>query len=277
MKKIHIDGGLFSTSGYSIAGRGFAEALLKKADVTIRDIPIQGDVPLNDESPLREKVGNPPEDADIVLTWGVPELRGMVYQRFPLPEGAEKHHMVSWECDEIPRLWAQILNEQVDRVITPSNFSSMAFRNVNKRLHVIPHGYDPKVFFDKEEEKEDHIFRVLYTGTWIRRKAPMETIISLALGLLDSNSEIMLKLNYDQNNLAQIFTSIQSQLMKVPDIKASRLPRIRIMNGTYTQEQMNDLYNIADVSVLTSRGEAWGLPLLNAMATSGWSGARAFS
>ena len=267
MKKIHVDGGLFSTSGYSIAGRGFIEALKKYAKVSIRDIPIKGDVPMKEESSLRELMGNPPDDVDVVMMRGVPELRQILYNRMAIPEGAEKHHMVSWECDEIPKLWAQLLNNDVDRIITPSNFSSMAFKNVQKRLHVIPHGYDPKEFYKKEDIKEDSVFRVLYAGTWIRRKAPMETIISLILGLVDTNSEIMIKLNYDKNNLARICTSIQSQLTKVKGVTAKQLPLIRIFNGTYTQEQMNVLYNVADVVVLSSRGEAWGLPLLNAMAT----------
>lgn len=267
MKKIHVDGGLFTTSGYSVASRGFVEALSKKAEVTIRDIPIQGDAPMIEDSPIRKLIANPPTDVDVVMMWGVPDLRKTIYDRFPIPEGAEKHHMLSWECDEIPNIWKKILNSDVDRVITPSNFSSQAFQGVTKRLHVVPHGYNPKEFYKKDDVKEDGIFRVLYAGTWIRRKAPMETIISLALGLIDTNSEILIKVNYDRNNLARIITSLQSQFIRIEGITAKRLPKIRIFNGIYTQEQMNDLYNIADVVVLTSRGEAWGLPLLNAMVT----------
>ena len=142
-----------------------------------------------------------------------------------------------------------------------------SLRTLNREDIIKEHGYDPKIFFKKEEEKEDDVFRVLFTGTWIRRKAPMETIISLALGLIDTNSEIIVKVNYDTNSLAKIYTSLQAQLIKVKGVTADRLPLIRLFNGTYSQEQMNDLYNIADVVILASKGEAWGLPLLNAMAT----------
>lgn len=267
--KIHVDGGIFSTSGYSVTARGFINALNKREDtsVTIRDIPIQGDNAMSEESELKQLQAQPPTDVDIVLMWGVPELRNVLYNRFPIPEGAEKHHMLSWECDQLPRLWSQILNNDVDRVITPSNFSSQAFNQVQKRLHVVPHGYDPEVFTYKPELKQDDVFRVLFVGTWIRRKSPIETIMSLALGLINTNSEIMIKINYDRNSLARIVTSLQSQLIRVKGIKASQIPKITILNGSYTQDEMNDLYNIADTVVLASRGEAWGMPLLNAMAT----------
>lgn len=269
---IHIIGGFTTTSGYSSALRGFAEALNERDDVElyITDVPNSIDKPIPKEdmisTPLSKVPSYPPEgieQVDIELIWGVPDLRRGYKKRNNVKQS---HHMVSWECDVIPRLWGVYL-ESADTVITPSDhsFKSMTFEIMGELIR-IPHGFDPNRFY-KKNIKEDDVFRVLYVGTWIARKAPIETIVNAAIGLVNKNAEILVKVDYDRNTISKIMTSIQSNLMKVKLPKNHKFPKITILNGTYNDEEMNDLYNIADVVILTSRGEAWGLPLMNAIAT----------
>lgn len=264
--KLQIDGGLFTTSGYSSAGRNFANALIKNGvEVKVRDIQIRGDVPIKWKDPLMEHTGLL-DDPDRVLMWGVPPLRSQ-YNK-PFPDDVIKEHFFSWELNRIPELWKYFLND-VDTIYTPSRFSKNAIKKSrsDKRVELLPHGYDPEQYFHYENEEVDSsIFRVLYVGTWIKRKAPLETIISLMLGLRGTKSEILIKTNYDVQTLNRIKNTLQSQIMKVPNIPTD-LPKIKFINGMATEREMNDLYNLADVVVLTSRGEAWGLPLMNAMAT----------
>ncbi len=272
MKKIHIDGGLFTTSGYSSSGRKFAEALNKREDVelTIRNIPIQGDMPIKWKTPIEERQAHPPQDVDAVMMWGVPDLRGMYLQQLPIPQGVARHHMVSWELDEIPKVWEQYLAD-VDYLFTPSWHSRDSMERLDRtktRTVILPHGYDPEIYFPKDKiVKFGEPFKVLFFGTWIKRKAPLETLLSLMMGLIDRDAIIYVKVDYDLKNLQSIKNTIQSQMMKTDDIDASRLPKVVILNGCYTTEELNDLYNEVDVTVLCSRGEAWALPLMHSIAT----------
>ena len=52
-------------------------------------------------------------------------------------------------------------------------------------------------------------------------------------------------------------------LMGVP---RSKLPKVEVISEFYTREQVRDLYANADVFVLPTRGEGWGLPIVEAMA-----------
>lgn len=268
-RKIHIDGGLFTTSGYSSAGRKFARALhaMDNVDLTIRDIPIQGDIPITWDDPLKHIQAHPSPDVDVVLMWGVPDLRGMYLDRLPIPQGVSRQHMVSWELDEIPKIWETYLDD-TNWILTPSEFSRNSMKRLEGKVAVIPHGYDANTYFPKVKEvKHGEPFKVLFFGTWIKRKAPLETLLSLMMGLIDRDAVIYIKVNYDLNNLQNIKNTIESQMMKTEVIDADRLPKVVILNGTYTEEELNDLYNEVDVTVLCSRGEAWGLPLMHSIAT----------
>lgn len=269
--KLHVDGGLFTTSGYSSAGRKFLEAWLQEGyELSIRDIPIKADSPIKWHTPIIEKQGHPLADTDMVMMWGVPDLRGF-YSPNPIPDGAKVAQFFSWEMNELPTLWKNYLSD-VEYIFTPSQFSAdsiiRSLPHMGNSTFVLPHGYDPKsYYYDEELQSKDDVFRVLYLGTWIKRKAPLETILSLIFGLIDTNSEIMIKLTYDDVNLARIIRAIQSNVMKLINIPESRLPKITILNGIATPEEMNSLLNFVDTVVLCSRGEAFGLPLLHAMAT----------
>ena len=270
--KIHIDGGLFTTSGYSTAGRKFAKALqnLDNVDLTIRNIPIQGDVAITwNEEELMKVQNHPAPDVDAVMMWGVPDLRNMYFNQLPIPQGVARHHMVSWELDEIPKIWEAMLDD-VNIVVTPSHFSRESMHRLGDKTIVVPHGFDETIYYPipkTAEEKRNQPFRVLFFGTWIKRKAPLETLLSLMMGLIDRDAEIIIKVNYDAKTLQSIKTTIQSQMMKTDKLVADRLPKVTILNGSYTEEELNQLYNDVDVTVLCSRGEAWALPIMHSIAT----------
>jgi glycosyltransferase involved in cell wall biosynthesis len=273
--KIHIDGGFFTTSGYSTALRKFSEELITRPDVevTLTNINFKNDKPIQWDSPLVKHIAPVPEDADFQLMWAVPETRSLYHQPqsgLRLASGVAKGHYFTWEADRMPRVWENILRAaELDAIFTPSHFCKdliyTDFKEDAVPIEVIPHGYEPTNYYPLTDIEKENTFVVLFVGTWIPRKSPLETILNTCNALVDSGAELWIKVDYDDETIASILNNIKSHLVKTLNVDASRLPKIKILNGTFTMEQMNVMYNKASITVLMSHGEGWGLPLFHSI------------
>lgn len=182
------------------------------------------------------------------------------------------------EVSGIPELWVRNANK-MDEVWVPSQFNVETFREsgVKVPIHVIPLGVDPNYFnpsitsFKKNEE-----FVFLSVFEWGERKSPEKLLrafsrefkkheqVLLICKVINNDGSVNVpdeisKLNLPTGHPEIVFLYNQPVTTKHPDV-------IFLYNSKIPDHEMGALYRSADCFVLPSRGEGWGMPILEAMA-----------
>lgn len=274
MIKMRVDAEFDYASGYSTVARNFVERIHEKHTDKI-DLNISR---MNNPQYLKidwihgvTKKKDITQKVDHALMWTTPNTR-VAYMKepnaFPMWKDTKSFHYFVWELNKIPQLWSTLLEDiKTDAIFTASNFSKDAIEaSVDLPVHVVPHGFDNKTYRKKDKIKKRSKFVALYVGSWDKRKAPLETVLSMVNALHDTDSEIWIKINYDEQTTKQLKRSIQTSVVRsFPNMK--NIPKIYIFNNYMTEKEMNNMYNKADIVVSASRGEAWNMPLFEAIAT----------
>lgn len=179
----------------------------------------------------------------------------------------------------IPADWVAQAN-QMDEVWVPSRFNLETFRDsgVHVPIHVVPLGVDPNYFHpDIKAQRFGPRYTFLSIFEWSERAGPDVLLRAFAQAFTWR----------DDVQLVLVITNTD-RLVDVPrEIAALDLlddmPPIAVMyNENIPVWQMGSLYRAADCFVLPTRGEGWGLPILEAMAcglpviATDWSGQTEF-
>jgi len=199
--------------------------------------------------------------------------------------------ITTYELENIPRYWGEALN-QYDCVITPSKWSKdIMVEQVTVPIHVVGWGIDPKIYHPQEffshkydnerDEKQPFVFASIFQ--WTERKSAYELIQAyLQEFSSEDNVELILRGTLmvgspmDQVAIKMKILDWQSKLWKLYGKK--NFPIVRLIVNTVDDNQMRHIYQSADVSILVSRGEGFGLPILESMAcgtpviTTAWGG-----
>jgi GT2 family glycosyltransferase len=167
------------------------------------------------------------------------------------------------ETDRIPAEWVRQAN-LMDEVWAPSQFNARTFRDsgVVRPIHVIPLGVDPDYFHPEiEHHKLDGVFSFLSIFEWGERKAP-ELLLSAFNNEFRANEPVILickALNVDPGvDVAQHIANLGL------DPNGGQIHFS--LNQVVPTYQLGCLYRSADCFVLTTRGEGWGMPVIEAMA-----------
>lgn len=157
-----------------------------------------------------------------------------------LPDVTE--HNSDWvaDCNTLTRLWV------------PSKHSADLFRNsgVTVPIDIVHQGVDPKLYSYYERPKRK-TFTFLQLGTLTIRKNP-GALISAFLNLFKDNPDVRLVLKTQSGTLAHV---------QMP------YSNIKIIDKLTSVEETIQLYREADAFVFPSKGEGFGLPPVEAMAT----------
>ena len=162
-------------------------------------------------------------------------------------------------------------------LITPSRWSKRGMVNSGappERVHVVPHGFDGKVFnrpeceqrqqWRKEAGVEDS-FVFLAVGAMYGHKGMLALLQGLAaVARKHPHVRLILK-GMDAVYASKRFLVNTMQQLSAEDTQIVR-PRVRYIGQTLPAQQMARLYQTADVLASPSFGEGFNLPVLEAAA-----------
>lgn len=191
-----------------------------------------------------------------------------------------------FEADGLPQTWVNQCN-QMDEVWVPSNFNKTSFSNsgVNVPIFVMPLGVQKEHFNPHIRERRfSKRFTFLSIFEWSERKG-QEILIRAFLDEFEKHEEALLLLkvfNPDFRNSIPLelskFGIISGQRVRIVPVNSNisynglessaEEDVLIFINADVPYYQMGCLYRGADCFVLPTRGEGWGLPVMEAMACS---------
>ena len=168
----------------------------------------------------------------------------------------------AWELEELPETWKKCADD-FDEIWTISEFCKMSFeKNLpNKKIRVLDIPGEFKVKLNKQESKEKMGFQrkfvILYTfdaNSCLERKNPVGVIEAFTKSL-SKYPECLLVLK--THNL--------SPSQKIVLNKSIKNTKVLIINETWEPEQVETLFNSADIYISLHRSEGSGLTIMESI------------
>lgn len=119
----------------------------------------------------------------------------------------------------------------------------------------------------KDPRYDSKLFTFFYNGDWSYRKGIDILIRSYARAFLPTDPVRLLLLVHYQGNGAEVSRQVIGDEIKDICNRANitRLPKIEFIFDHVEDPEMPGIYKCADCYVCPTRGEAWGLPIIQAM------------
>ncbi|NNN15202.1 MAG: glycosyltransferase family 4 protein, partial [Acidimicrobiaceae bacterium] len=174
-----------------------------------------------------------------------------------------------WEFHQVPTRWVSRINRNVDRLITPSQWTkSILIENGvdPERVVVVPNGIDPDVYTPMGRRfelasKKSH--RFLFVGGLIFRKG-FDVMLETYCETFTAQDDVVLIIKAGE--LAGVY-SYNSMVTKLQEAMAvPGYPEIILLGEELSEQEMASLYRSCDTLVHPYRGEGFGMPILEAVA-----------
>lgn len=254
---VNIVAPVSAQTGYSAHALGFAAALDARMPVALIDAARWPAVE-NWHQTVASALRRPP--ADNVPTIWIGPVRSTAALPGPYPIG-----WVTWETTIIPADFRSALR-QFREIWVPSAFCGAliaAAMGSERPIHVVPEGVDSQRFRPRRGTARRRPFRFLSVGKWEARKGH-EVCLAAFLRAFAAGDDVELVMRCSLNHATRVADrlTIAGLLARIP---RPLRRKVRVLDGD--DVDMPALYASADAFVLTTRAEAWGLPILEAMAS----------
>jgi len=164
--------------------------------------------------------------------------------------------------------------KKIDVPVAMSEFGQKQvkdYHNLNTKF--IPHGVDSKAFYPLEEKERNELrkkngFEGKFVIGVVARNQPrkhMDRIIKTMSLVAKDIPNAVLYLHLDPKDPAQQMYSIP-ELVKKYKIENRVVYSGMSAHSGFPQSEMNNVYNLMDIFFLTTSGEGFGIPIIEAMA-----------
>ncbi len=187
----------------------------------------------------------------------------------PPPEGAWVI-IQPWEYGGIPRNWVQPMCEQIDEIWVYSTWVRdcyLASGVPEDKVQIIPLGVDTRLFQPEGPRfplASKRTFRFLFLGGTIHRKG-IDILLRAYLKAFRKSDEVCLVIKgqsgqtYLGSELHELLESISKEDLEAPEIE--------YLTQAMEEDALASLYRACDVFVMPYRGEGFGLPMAEALAS----------
>lgn len=175
-----------------------------------------------------------------------------------------------WEYGSIPKHWVEVMSAQVDEVWVPSNYVRQCYIRSGvpaDRVHVVPNGVDTTKFRPEAPPlalKTRKRFKFLFVGGTIWRKG-IDILLKAYTEVFTGNDDVCLVIK-DMGGQSfykgQTADDLIAQCRGIPNA-----PEIEYIDRTLNDQELAGLYTACDCLVHPYRGEGFGLPIAEAMAS----------
>jgi glycosyltransferase involved in cell wall biosynthesis len=173
---------------------------------------------------------------------------------------------IQWIVFESTRVPEIVMNTMLvsDLVWVPSEWGRqtlIANGMSSDQVDVVPEGVSTEMYHPYFVRPPNTVTRFLTLGKFEERKSQMETVIAWA-GAFGNDPGVELVIKTDH------FINVDSKKQSLNNFLAQLgLNNVRPIWDKADSESIIELYRSADVFVLPSKGEGWGLPVIEAAAT----------
>lgn len=194
-----------------------------------------------------------------------PEDINITFVSMPI-QGHYKGTTIQWVVSESTRVPPTIMSTMLaaDVVWVPSTWGRDCLIENGleaDRCDVVPEGVDSARYHPYGPTAPSPVLRYLITGKYELRKSIIETVYAWHQEFAnDPLVELVVKTTH-------FIHQEQKQEEITSWIKRSNMTNVRVLWGAVNDQDMANLYQQADVFVLPSKGEGWGLPLIEAAAS----------
>jgi GT2 family glycosyltransferase len=193
---------------------------------------------------------------------GVPQVALCQADAFSAVNGGYKIGWTMLEVTGLPPSWVAGCN-LMDEMWVPASFNVETFRasGVQVPVRVMPLGVDVDYFHpDIAGFRPSTRYTFLSVFEWGERKAPEVLLRAYTEEFKESDDVLLLLSVFNRDPQVDVH-------QQIADLDLPPGPPIVVMlNPEFSGYQMGSLYRSADCFVLPSRGEGWGMPVLEAMA-----------
>ena len=194
-----------------------------------------------------------------------PEDINISFVSMPI-HGYYKGANIQWVVFESTRVPPTVMSTMLaaDQIWVPSEWGrKVLIENGAEadRCHVVHEGVNSTQFHPYTPRVESPILSYLIAGKYELRKSIVETIHAWSQEFgNDPDVELIVKSNY--------FTNQQAKYNELSGwIESIGAQNVRVLWGTSSASEIIDLYQQSHIFVLPTKGEGWGLPLIEAAAT----------
>ena len=195
------------------------------------------------------------------------------------------------ETDICNPIWTAVHCSKMDKVIVPSDHTKQSLEksaSSSTPIHVVPESYFSELLKDPKELpldlETDFNFLTVGVMTGDRPETDRKNLFYLIRWFIeefknDKNVGLVIKTNRGRETKIDLFNTktLMDNLLRQLGHKGT--PKIHLLHGNMTREEMNSLYKHPKIKCLISatRGEGFGLPLLEAavaklpVLATGWS------